>query len=181
MCVCVCVCVCVSLTIFPTSSIFSAFIPILSQIYFAHCYQPIDTLLLLILPRDLSVTRPCFIELPRSLVETVSNWNLPMHYWLKICEYTTTTFNTSSLLFFTLLFLLPLLFLSLFLFFSFPYLILSFFPFCLLFCLFFPFFFFYSYFVFPFLFFLLFCLSFSSLLFCLSFSSLLFCLSFFTS
>lgn len=33
---------------------------------------------------DLSVTRPSFIELPRSLVETVSNWNLPMHYWLKI-------------------------------------------------------------------------------------------------
>ncbi|BFZ10924.1 hypothetical protein BsWGS_13963 [Bradybaena similaris] len=30
-----------------------------------------------------SVVRPQHIELPRSLVEVVTNWNLPMHYWLK--------------------------------------------------------------------------------------------------
>ncbi|XP_070193072.1 protein-serine O-palmitoleoyltransferase porcupine-like isoform X2 [Littorina saxatilis] len=31
----------------------------------------------------LSVSKPHNIELPRSLVEVVTNWNLPMHYWLK--------------------------------------------------------------------------------------------------
>ena len=35
--------------------------------------------------RILSVSRPHHIELPRSLVEVVTNWNLPMHYWLKTC------------------------------------------------------------------------------------------------
>ncbi|GAB1602594.1 hypothetical protein Ahia01_000539000 [Argonauta hians] len=32
---------------------------------------------------DHAVSHPSAIELPRSLVETVSNWNLPMHHWLK--------------------------------------------------------------------------------------------------
>ncbi|XP_076469446.1 protein-serine O-palmitoleoyltransferase porcupine-like [Babylonia areolata] len=31
----------------------------------------------------LSVSRPHHIEMPRSLVEVVTNWNLPMHFWLK--------------------------------------------------------------------------------------------------
>lgn len=31
----------------------------------------------------LTVSRPSSIELPRSLVEVVTNWNLPMHFWLK--------------------------------------------------------------------------------------------------
>ncbi|KAL8580153.1 hypothetical protein ACOMHN_043038 [Nucella lapillus] len=31
----------------------------------------------------LSVSRPHHVEWPRSLVEVVINWNLPMHYWLK--------------------------------------------------------------------------------------------------
>ncbi|XP_060062943.1 protein-serine O-palmitoleoyltransferase porcupine-like [Ylistrum balloti] len=30
-----------------------------------------------------SVTKPQHIEVPRSLVEVVTYWNLPMHYWLK--------------------------------------------------------------------------------------------------
>uniref|UniRef100_A0A2C9KNI0 Protein-serine O-palmitoleoyltransferase porcupine n=1 Tax=Biomphalaria glabrata TaxID=6526 RepID=A0A2C9KNI0_BIOGL len=30
-----------------------------------------------------NVARPHNIELPRSLVEVVTNWNLPMHFWLK--------------------------------------------------------------------------------------------------
>ncbi|XP_048739721.1 protein-serine O-palmitoleoyltransferase porcupine-like [Ostrea edulis] len=30
-----------------------------------------------------TVTRPFYIELPRSLVDVVTNWNLPMHNWLK--------------------------------------------------------------------------------------------------
>ncbi|KAI8504060.1 hypothetical protein Bbelb_181280 [Branchiostoma belcheri] len=32
---------------------------------------------------DLRVARPYHIELPRSLVEVVTNWNRPMHHWLK--------------------------------------------------------------------------------------------------
>ncbi|KAI0209981.1 Protein-serine O-palmitoleoyltransferase porcupine [Lamellibrachia satsuma] len=32
---------------------------------------------------DLTVSRPLHIEFPRSLVEVVTNWNVPMHYWLK--------------------------------------------------------------------------------------------------
>ncbi|PVD24900.1 hypothetical protein C0Q70_15393 [Pomacea canaliculata] len=32
---------------------------------------------------SLTVSKPHLIELPRSLVEVVINWNLPMHYWLK--------------------------------------------------------------------------------------------------
>ncbi len=35
----------------------------------------------------MSVARPYHVELPRSLVEVVTNWNLPMHYWLKTCSY----------------------------------------------------------------------------------------------
>ncbi|XP_022107837.1 protein-serine O-palmitoleoyltransferase porcupine-like isoform X2 [Acanthaster planci] len=32
---------------------------------------------------ELNVARPWHIELPRSLVQVVTNWNLPMHVWLK--------------------------------------------------------------------------------------------------
>nr|XP_054750960.1 protein-serine O-palmitoleoyltransferase porcupine-like [Lytechinus pictus] len=32
---------------------------------------------------EFSVAKPLHIEIPRSLVEVVTNWNLPMHYWLK--------------------------------------------------------------------------------------------------
>lgn len=31
----------------------------------------------------ITVSKPHNIELPRSLVDVVTNWNLPMHYWLK--------------------------------------------------------------------------------------------------
>ncbi|XP_011142020.1 protein-serine O-palmitoleoyltransferase porcupine [Harpegnathos saltator] len=35
-------------------------------------------------PLSLSTTvRPLYIELPRSLVQVVIHWNIPMHYWLK--------------------------------------------------------------------------------------------------
>ena len=34
-----------------------------------------------------TVTKPFYVELPRSLVEVVTNWNLPMHNWLKNCRY----------------------------------------------------------------------------------------------
>ncbi|KAH9490585.1 hypothetical protein Btru_033593 [Bulinus truncatus] len=30
-----------------------------------------------------NIVRPQHIEIPRSLVEVVTNWNLPMHFWLK--------------------------------------------------------------------------------------------------
>lgn len=33
-----------------------------------------------------SITKPWAIELPRSLVDVVVNWNLSMHYWLKTCN-----------------------------------------------------------------------------------------------
>ena len=33
------------------------------------------------------VAKPSFIELPRSLVEVVIYWNMPMHHWLKTCKY----------------------------------------------------------------------------------------------
>ncbi|CAI2723301.1 unnamed protein product [Schistosoma spindalis] len=36
--------------------------------------------------KPIVVTRPLFIELPRSLVEVVIYWNLPMHSWLKQCK-----------------------------------------------------------------------------------------------
>lgn len=32
------------------------------------------------------VTKPLKIELPRSLVQVVIGWNIPMHNWLKQCE-----------------------------------------------------------------------------------------------
>jgi porcupine-like protein len=38
-------------------------------------------------PWSLSVARPQFIEIPRSLVQVVVYWNMPMHNWLKNCEY----------------------------------------------------------------------------------------------
>ncbi|CAH8458016.1 unnamed protein product [Schistosoma turkestanicum] len=37
--------------------------------------------------KPIVVTRPLFIEFPRSLVEVVIYWNLPMHYWLKQYVY----------------------------------------------------------------------------------------------
>lgn len=33
------------------------------------------------------MTKPSSIEFPRSLVEVVIFWNVPMHVWLKTCEY----------------------------------------------------------------------------------------------
>ena len=33
-----------------------------------------------------TVTRPLNVELPRSLVEVVVNWNMPMHSFLRTCK-----------------------------------------------------------------------------------------------
>jgi porcupine-like protein len=38
---------------------------------------------------DLSTTRVIHIEFPRSLVEVVTNWHLPMHHWLKTYVFKT--------------------------------------------------------------------------------------------
>jgi hypothetical protein len=38
-------------------------------------------------PNSSSIVKPSHIELPHSLVDVVVNWNLPMHYWLKIYVY----------------------------------------------------------------------------------------------
>ena len=35
-----------------------------------------------------AIVKPSHIELPHSLVDVVINWNIPMHYWLKIYVYT---------------------------------------------------------------------------------------------
>ena len=35
---------------------------------------------------DLMVSKPLNVELPRSMVEVVTSWNLPMSYWLNNCE-----------------------------------------------------------------------------------------------
>ncbi|CAF1160275.1 unnamed protein product [Didymodactylos carnosus] len=37
--------------------------------------------------RSSSIVKPYEIELPHSLVDVVINWNIPMHYWLKIYVY----------------------------------------------------------------------------------------------
>lgn len=34
------------------------------------------------------VTKPLYIEFPRSLVQVVIYWNVPMHTWLKKCKFT---------------------------------------------------------------------------------------------
>ncbi|XP_014369461.2 protein-serine O-palmitoleoyltransferase porcupine [Papilio machaon] len=58
---------------------------------------------------DIEVTKPFFIELPRSLVQVVIFWNIPMHQWLKNYIFKTcqpygqfiaifTTYAISSLL-----------------------------------------------------------------------------------
>lgn len=58
---------------------------------------------------ELQVTKPFFIELPRSLVQVVIFWNIPMHQWLKNYVFKTcqpygqfiaifTTYTVSSLL-----------------------------------------------------------------------------------
>ncbi len=49
------------------------------------------------------IVRPMFIEFPRSLVEVVTSWNLPMHYWLKNCIFLPVKqmYGTSSALFLT--------------------------------------------------------------------------------
>lgn len=39
---------------------------------------------------SVSVTKPHFIEIPRSLVQVVVYWNMPMHYWLKTYVFRTT-------------------------------------------------------------------------------------------
>lgn len=36
---------------------------------------------------DIHVAKPFHVEMPRSLVEVVTNWNIPMHHWLKTCKY----------------------------------------------------------------------------------------------
>ncbi|XP_023705139.1 protein-serine O-palmitoleoyltransferase porcupine isoform X2 [Cryptotermes secundus] len=41
-------------------------------------------------PWSLSVARPQFIEIPRSLVQVVVYWNVPMHNWLKNYVFRTT-------------------------------------------------------------------------------------------
>ena len=40
--------------------------------------------------RSRPVSVPLAVEIPRSLVEVVTNWNLPMHYWLKTCKLSCT-------------------------------------------------------------------------------------------
>ncbi|CAD5113528.1 DgyrCDS2690 [Dimorphilus gyrociliatus] len=53
---------------------------------FSHyfvCFFSECTLLTSGIGRDITVVKPLNIELPRSLVEVVTSWNLPMHTWLR--------------------------------------------------------------------------------------------------
>ena len=36
---------------------------------------------------EVPVTEPHNIEVPRSLVDVVVSWNIPMHKWLKQCKF----------------------------------------------------------------------------------------------
>lgn len=36
--------------------------------------------------RDITVAKPLNVELPRSMVEVVTSWNLPMSRWLNKCK-----------------------------------------------------------------------------------------------
>ncbi len=49
------------------------------------------------------IVQPMFIEFPRSLVEVVTSWNLPIHYWLKNCIFVPVKqmHGTNSALFLT--------------------------------------------------------------------------------
>ena len=38
---------------------------------------------------EVDIAQPHNIEVPRSLVDVVVSWNIPMHKWLKKCEYIT--------------------------------------------------------------------------------------------
>lgn len=39
---------------------------------------------------ELSVSRPDYIEFPRSLINVVVYWNIPMHNWLKVYVFNTS-------------------------------------------------------------------------------------------
>ena len=36
---------------------------------------------------EVDIAQPHNIEVPRSLVDVVVSWNIPMHKWLKKCKY----------------------------------------------------------------------------------------------
>lgn len=44
------------------------------------------SLLYLVFCRDMTVSKPLNIEFPRSMVEVVTSWNLPMSNFLHTCE-----------------------------------------------------------------------------------------------
>jgi len=46
---------------------------------------------------SVTVTSPLQIEFPRSLVEVVINWNVPMHTWLKTCNIFTILLHLNHL------------------------------------------------------------------------------------
>ena len=39
---------------------------------------------------EVDIAQPHNIEVPRSLVDVVVSWNIPMHKWLKKCKYITS-------------------------------------------------------------------------------------------
>ena len=39
------------------------------------------------LSRDMTVSKPLSIEFPRSMVEVVTSWNVPMSSFLHTCEF----------------------------------------------------------------------------------------------
>lgn len=52
------------------------------------CFTASSIMLIGGYPLSLTViTKPWEIEVPRSLVQVVVSWNIPMHNWLKTCEF----------------------------------------------------------------------------------------------
>lgn len=41
----------------------------------------------MLLCRDMTVSKPLSVELPRSMVEVVTSWNVPMSSFLHTCEF----------------------------------------------------------------------------------------------
>lgn len=61
------------------------FVMLMSEAFLLAAGKKMDTLV-----------RPDRIEIPRSLVEVVVYWNVPMHKWLKMCKF--RTYSISQML-----------------------------------------------------------------------------------
>ena len=71
---------------FRCSHYFVSFLSQASAVTAGFGFRPADE----VNPRsrwEIAVTEPHNIEVPRSLVDVVVSWNIPMHKWLKKCKF----------------------------------------------------------------------------------------------